>query len=126
MDLTSIRQSDIDAAPAFPTALAAFRTWAREFAPYTFASWGAYDRNQFRRDCERHRIPYPFINHVNLKQMFADVFHCSPCGMPTALSLCGLPLEGTHHRGIDDVRNIARILERMIARVGVETILGVP
>jgi len=31
-------------------------------------------------------------------------------GMAGALKLCGLPLEGTHHRGIDDARNIARML----------------
>ena len=27
-----------------------------------------------------------------------------------ALQMCGLPIEGTHHRGIDDARNIARML----------------
>ncbi len=31
-------------------------------------------------------------------------------GMAEALKLCGLKLEGAHHRGIDDARNIARML----------------
>ena len=31
-------------------------------------------------------------------------------GMAGALRQLGLPLTGTHHRGIDDARNIARIL----------------
>ena len=31
-------------------------------------------------------------------------------GMAKALQLVGLPLEGTHHRGIDDARNIAKLL----------------
>jgi inhibitor of KinA sporulation pathway (predicted exonuclease) len=30
--------------------------------------------------------------------------------MAGALKLCGLPLQGVHHRGIDDARNIARML----------------
>ena len=30
--------------------------------------------------------------------------------MTQALRLCRLPLEGTHHRGMDDARNIARTL----------------
>lgn len=29
-------------------------------------------------------------------------------GMPDMLELCGLELEGRHHSGIDDARNIAR------------------
>ena len=29
-------------------------------------------------------------------------------GMPSMLNLCGLELEGKHHSGIDDARNIAR------------------
>ena len=30
--------------------------------------------------------------------------------MAQALKLAGLELDGTHHRGIDDARNIARLL----------------
>jgi inhibitor of KinA sporulation pathway (predicted exonuclease) len=32
-------------------------------------------------------------------------------GMAQALSLLGIELEGIHHRGIDDARNIARIVQ---------------
>jgi len=31
-------------------------------------------------------------------------------GMAKALTRCGLTLKGAHHRGIDDARNIARML----------------
>jgi len=37
-----------------------------------------------------------------------------PVGMAQALKELGLPLEGTHHRGIDDARNIAHILHRLL------------
>lgn len=32
-----------------------------------------------------------------------------------ALQLLGIPLEGTHHRGVDDSTNIARILRRILS-----------
>ena len=32
----------------------------------------------------------------------------SVSGMPDMLKMCGLELEGKHHSGIDDARNIAR------------------
>lgn len=31
-------------------------------------------------------------------------------GMDEALRMAGLPLEGTHHRGVDDAWNIAALL----------------
>jgi inhibitor of KinA sporulation pathway (predicted exonuclease) len=34
--------------------------------------------------------------------------------MAEALKFLGLPLDGTHHRGIDDARNIARIFIEML------------
>ena len=34
--------------------------------------------------------------------------------MERALARIGLPLEGTHHRGIDDARNIARLAALML------------
>ena len=34
--------------------------------------------------------------------------------MDEALRLAGLPLEGTHHRGVDDAWNIAALLESML------------
>jgi inhibitor of KinA sporulation pathway (predicted exonuclease) len=34
--------------------------------------------------------------------------------MAQALRLLGLPLEGTHHRGSDDARNIARIAQVLL------------
>lgn len=34
-------------------------------------------------------------------------------GMERALSMLELPLEGTHHRGIDDAKNIAKIFVKI-------------
>lgn len=111
--LTHIRQADVDAAPAYPEALEAFANWADQLPPYILASWGEYDKNQLRRDCRRHAVTYPFGRHVNLKKVYAQHVGKPPCGMARALAQAGLPLLGTHHRGIDDAVNIARILRWM-------------
>lgn len=115
-DLTTIRPDQVATAPGFPEALAAFREWSAGFAPWRFSSWGAYDRNQFRQDCAYHGEPYPFPEpHLNIKAAFSAVLDTPRrFGMGGALRELGLPLDGTHHRGLDDARNIARIVATLL------------
>ncbi len=108
--LTRIRQAEIDSAPPFPEAFSALLAWSGAYKPFTLSSWGAFDHKQLREDCGRHGVAYPLVEHCNLKKAFAKVMSIRPCGMAGALRRVGLPLEGTHHRGIDDARNIARLL----------------
>ena len=75
----------------------------------TFCSWGYYDKKQLIKDCERHKVKYPFLKHRSLKHEFARKRNIKPKGMRKALQICKLQLKGTHHRGIDDARNIAAI-----------------
>ena len=51
----------------------------------------------------------PF-EHVNLKRRFAKSRKIKEVGMARALQMVGLPLDGSHHRGLDDARNIAKLL----------------
>lgn len=117
--LTSIRQADVDGAPTFPGALAALRAFVGEGA-MRFCSWGDYDREQFERDAARHRLTLPFRGaHLNLKRAFSErLGEPRPYGMAAALRRVGLPLRGTHHRGIDDARNIARLLPWIVGPAG--------
>lgn len=77
-----------------------------------WASFGAYDQKQFQKQCTAMNIAYPFgPSHINVKTLFAlkkKLGHEK--GMSAALSLLKIPLEGTHHRGVDDANNIAKIL----------------
>jgi 3'-5' exoribonuclease 1 len=114
--LTSITQADVDDADLFSVAFPRFLDWIGDRA-YRLCSWGFYDVAQFRLDCSRHGVafPEPFeTDHVNLKREFARRRGVPRCGMAEALAHLGLPLEGTHHRGIDDARNIARIARRLL------------
>ena len=81
-----------------------------------WASYGEYDRQQLERECRRKGVDYPFgARHLNVKTLFA-LAHALPREVPLdeALRLRGFPLEGTHHRGVDDAWNIARLLGELL------------
>lgn len=77
-----------------------------------WASFGAYDQKQFQRQCASYGVGYPFgPSHINVKTLFAlkrKLNH--EVGMAGALDDLNIPLTGTHHRGVDDAQNIAKIL----------------
>jgi inhibitor of KinA sporulation pathway (predicted exonuclease) len=77
-----------------------------------WASFGDYDRRQFERQCQSWDVTYPFgPGHINVKTLFALTHRLKrEAGMAKALRLMSLPLEGTHHRAVDDAWNIAAIL----------------
>jgi inhibitor of KinA sporulation pathway (predicted exonuclease) len=79
---------------------------------YTWASYGQYDLNMLKKQCKSFGIPYPMGEaHINVKEYFTEKFGLvKPTGMNGALALLNIPLEGTHHRGIDDAKNIAKIM----------------
>lgn len=112
--LTGIKQWDVLCAPAFPTALIYFVNvmqykTGEQFNKMIFCSWGHYDRKQFEKDCRYHKIEYPFGKHRSLKHEFAERHKIRPCGMVKAMKILGIPLVGTHHRALDDAKNIAKI-----------------
>jgi len=114
--LTSITQDDVDGADVFPVVFHQFLDWIGD-DPYRLGSWGAYDLHQFEADCARHgmALPEAFRDHANVKADFATRFDTKRCGMAAALQQAGIPLTGTHHRGIDDARNIAKLAARIYA-----------
>lgn len=113
--LTSITQADVDAAPGFAVAmqrLAAFLREAGVAGRFVFCSWGDYDRDQLGRDERRHGVRAPLgTRHLNLKEAFRRRSgDDGKLGTGQALRRVGLQFRGTAHRGIDDARNIARLL----------------
>ena len=109
--LTRITQDMIDGAPRFPEAFAALQAKLAGRYPVIFGSWGRWDRKQFQRDCTHHRVPFHLAPHFNVKVGFSEAQGLKKkLGMAQALAHCGLSLAGQHHRGIDDARNIARML----------------
>ena len=97
------------------TPLQSLKKWMQGFDDTVFCSWGKYDRGQFEKDCRYHNLDYPFPpQHINLKEEFSRALNTGRrFGLDGALKRLGLEFEGTHHRGIDDVRNMARIVRRV-------------
>jgi len=115
--LTTIIQREVDCAPLFPEAIGLLTRFIGD-RDALFCSWGAYDNNQFKQDAKHHKIVLPFGGrHLNVKEQFsAQLGEDRRYGMDGALRRVGLPLVGTHHRGIDDARNIARLLPFALGR----------
>lgn len=110
--LTHISQEQVDNAPTFVDALDAFSGWLRQYKNPVFCSWGNYDKNQLLSDCLYHDVSYPFDTdyHVNIKKRFLHKYNLKNAGIDKALRLCNLEMTGAHHRGIDDARNIAKLM----------------
>jgi inhibitor of KinA sporulation pathway (predicted exonuclease) len=110
--LTGIQQGDVDSAPLFPEAFAKLRermVVGRERV--VWGSWGQFDADQLYQDGELHRVAYEMPPHLNLKEALSEKQEWRRrFGMANALIRCGLRLEGVHHRGIDDAKNIARLM----------------
>jgi inhibitor of KinA sporulation pathway (predicted exonuclease) len=116
-ELTTLTQDQVNGGIEFKDAckileqeyLSAERLWA---------SFGDYDRRQFEKQCRDQGIRYPYgPSHLNVKTLFA-IARALPgeVGLPQAMALLGLKLEGTHHRGHDDAWNIAAVLWETIKR----------
>jgi len=113
-DLTSITQEEVDNAEIFPVVFEKFINWVIQTAKckiedITLCSWGYYDKKQLMKDCQFHNIKYPFITHRSIKHEFAKKRRTKPVGLKKALEICGIKFEGTHHRALDDAKNIAKI-----------------
>jgi inhibitor of KinA sporulation pathway (predicted exonuclease) len=120
-DITSITQEDLKAAPGFFEAVTSFRSAILAAFPEKsdnvwMCSWGFYDQKQLQHDLELHEFPVAWnLNHISLKhQYMAHNLLKKGCGMSNILKRENIPLTGTHHRGIDDARNIGKIYEKCL------------
>jgi len=110
-ELTTLTQNDVETGISLKEACQILQTHYLSKQPI-WASYGGYDRKLFEKECQSKGIEYPFSKeHINVKQLFAKTLNLKKqIGMAGALRKLDLPLEGTHHRGVDDAWNIAKIL----------------
>ncbi len=117
--LTSISQEDVDQAPYFSEAMCNFENWIinESYDSTILVSWGYYDKNQLLSECKVKNYYGEIIQllsrHNSIKHDFAHLKNIKRCGMEKALELLKIPLEGTHHRGIDDAINISKIFKNV-------------
>jgi 3'-5' exoribonuclease 1 len=115
IDLTSITQKQVDTAQIFPIVLEEFQNWILSFnEDYILCSWGFYDQVQFKNDCVLHGLGIDWLeSHISLKHQHAKIRQTRSLGMKNALKNEKITLEGTHHRDIDDAKNIAKIFIKL-------------
>lgn len=109
--LTGITQATVEAADTLSEALPLLHDWLQGNGVVAWASWGKFDCNQLTRECELKKLSNPMsdIKHINLKQLFARKFG-HRVGLERALDLREMDFEGVPHSGIDDTKNIARLV----------------
>lgn len=111
--LTSITQRDVDSAPIYQDVVPKINQWLENYDLAAWASWGNYDKNQIGAESRRHEMSPEFfsLSHINIKQEWRrGKVNSRSAGLANAMKYHGLSFEGTHHRGIDDALNIARLL----------------
>jgi inhibitor of KinA sporulation pathway (predicted exonuclease) len=127
--LTGITQAQADAAEPLADVLGAHAAWlasATEGAPpqdVLFVTCGHWDLGTCLplelRNKPGLRLPSPIYHRwTSVTDAFASAWgvRSASLSMPDMLSLAGLSLEGHHHSGLDDSRNIGRILEAVWQR----------
>ena len=113
-ELTTITQSQVDNGSSLNTALLELNDFLKSFKIDTWSSWGGFDKNQIQRECilKKEIIPNEFnqLHHINLSYRYSQKHNIKKSGVRKSLNRHHIKFEGTPHRGIDDVKNIAKLL----------------
>jgi len=115
-ELTSIAQEDVANARLFPEVVEAFQEWMGYFddEEYLLCSWGFFDKKIFVNNCELHQIDDDWVEpHISLKHQYQEIKSLRrKIGLKRAVEKEGFEFTGTHHRGIDDAHNLAKIFAK--------------
>lgn len=116
--LTTITQEMVDEEGV--TLKGAFEFLVKELGSkkISWASYGEHDKNMARKQCRIFGLDYPFRDvHTNVKTLFKLRYsdYRGSCGMDAAYKkVMGKEIEGTHHKGGDDAKNIATMLGTLL------------
>ena len=125
-ELTGIKQKDIATSDTLDVVLGRFQQWLsghvgpnpRAVLPVTCGDWDL--QRMLPGETRRKHLQYPAVlkGWCNIKQPFAELMGHKGRGMADMLRALHLKLIGRHHSGIDDTRNIGRILVELVQRFG--------
>lgn len=125
--LTGITQEQVSEAPTWPTAREVAKAWLddrlsghgyRRWLLVTCGDWDLKTMLPMQCKLAGEPVPAPFQTWLNIKRLFSEVTGEKATGMEGMLEVLHLELEGRHHCGLDDCKNIARILEELLKRGG--------
>lgn len=115
-ELTGITQEMCDNGLPFKDVFKLFNKWCYEnnFTKENsiIVTCGDWDfKTAFPNQCEYSEIKVPNYckKWINVKKIFEKTLNKKSGSMPNMLNELNLPLNGKHHSGIDDSKNIAKI-----------------
>ncbi|EJU04421.1 exonuclease RNase T and DNA polymerase III [Dacryopinax primogenitus] len=129
--LTGISQATVDSGDKFSNVWRRFNEWLARLCQDTdprsfiFVTCGNWDlQTMLPAQLRQCGIEFPrretghtgvdFTRYVNIKDAFAEFYDSDPpSGLLEMLHVLGMQLEGRFHSGIDDCRNVSRIIEQM-------------
>ncbi|KAL1229836.1 ERI1 exoribonuclease [Trichinella pseudospiralis] len=125
--LTGIVQDMVNNQPTLTEVLAQFDGWLAEQQlltdeqrdRWTMVTCGSWDLNcQLRNQCKRmgHPVPLYFKSWINIKRIAYNATGNYPKSLITMMQSLGIEHEGRLHSGIDDVKNIVRIVQELKRR----------
>ena len=119
--LTGIKQETVNKADVFENVFKRHYLWlksnVKNFDEFTFLTCGAWDlKIQLQRELNNKKIKnkdeYKYF--INIKDEFEYFYKRKIGGMVQMLNYMKLTLDGHHHSGIDDCRNISKILNKTV------------
>ncbi|XP_072958731.1 uncharacterized exonuclease domain-containing protein At3g15140 isoform X1 [Typha angustifolia] len=82
-----------------------------------FVTCGNWDlKTKIPEQCRVSKVKLPlyFMEWINLKDIYLNFYNRRATGMITMMKELQMPLVGSHHLGIDDAKNIGRVVQRML------------
>ena len=122
--LTGISQEMVTGQPTMLKVLEMFDEWMKkeklkDNPNICFVTCGDWDlKTMLPSQCTylRAHVPPYFKKWMNIKKVFAKIMKCKTFGMAGMLEKLSLTLDGRHHSGIDDAKNIAKVLRELLKR----------
>ncbi len=124
-EITGITIEMVEGQPTLPEVLIMLDGWLKteglleEGVKCCFVTCGDWDlKTALPVNCDYLKIPYNdcLKRWINIKNYFQDILGKKPPGMKGMLQDLHLNLDGKHHSGIDDSKNIAKILRDLAGR----------
>ncbi|KAJ9551390.1 hypothetical protein OSB04_015435 [Centaurea solstitialis] len=80
------------------------------------AFWELGYKDKIPQQCQvaKMKLPSYFMEWINLKDIYLNFYKRRAAGMRTMMNELNIPMLGSHHLGIDDTKNIARVLQHML------------
>jgi ERI1 exoribonuclease 3 len=123
-ELTGITQEQVDLAEPIEVVYEQHFQWLRKNVPTDkmnqvyIVTCGAWDlKTMLPIEIKNKKLPYydVYKKFINVKSEFEYKYKIKASGMPNMLNKLNLTLDGRHHSGFDDTKNISKILLKMIS-----------